>query len=180
MELEIEQICEPDDVFNYQCNLLDNGLLYMNFVDALSEGDGNRIVRSWKFMLLHFYAAKKTKYYIEALYLLQQYCLLSPRDAYIQQWNRSTNNKGGPGNNVPLDLDLEHDNHYLKESIRKLGPNLTEAAVSRCGQLLKFAREKVELITRECKVMKRSGKHFEQNTKKGMAKIVKNLLEKKF
>ena len=59
MELEIEQICEPDDVFNYQCNLLDNGLLYINFVDALSEGDGNRIVRSWKSMLLHFYAAKK-------------------------------------------------------------------------------------------------------------------------
>ena len=127
-----------------------------------------------------FLCSEKTKYSIEALYLLlQQYCLLSPRDAYIQRWNRSTNKKGGPGNNVPLDLDLEHDNHYLKESIRKLGPNLTEAAVSRCGQLLKFAREKVELITRECKVMKRSGKHFEQNTKKDMAKIVKNLLEKK-
>ena len=80
---------------------------------------------------------------------------------------------------MPLDLDLQHDNHYLKESIRKLGPNLTEAAVSRCGQLLKFSREKVELITRECKVMKRSGKHFEQNRKKDMAKILKNLLEKK-
>ena len=96
--------------------MLDNGLLYMNFVDALSEGDGNRIIRSWKFMLLHFYAAKKkTKYSIEALYLLlQQYCLLSPRDAYIQRWNRSTNNKGGAANNVPLDLDLKHNNHYLK------------------------------------------------------------------
>lgn len=178
--VEPEQSCLPDDMFNYQCNLLDNGLLYINFVDALAEGDGDRIVRSWKFMLLQFYAQKKMKYAVEAQYLLlQQYCLLSQRDAYIKRWNRSTNNKGGAGKNVPLDLDLEHDNNYLKESIRKLGPNLSEASVQRCAKILKFAREKVEVVTRECQVMKKSGKHFIQSSKKDLAKIVNNSVEKK-
>lgn len=35
---------ESDDMFNYQCNLMDHGLLYMNFTDAIAEGDGGRIM----------------------------------------------------------------------------------------------------------------------------------------
>ena len=53
--------------------------------------------------------------------------------AYRQRWNRSTNNKRGAGNNVPLDLDLEHDNNYLTEGLKKLGPNLTQSSVLRCA-----------------------------------------------
>ena len=170
---------ERDDMYNYQCNLLDQGLFYMNLIDAIAEGDGDRIIRSWKFLMLHFFAEKRYKYAIEAQYLLlQQLCILSQKQAYRQKWNRSTNNKGGAGNNVPLDLDLEHDNNYLKASLKKLGPNLTQSAVSRCGKMLKFARNKIEDISRECGVMKRSGKHFIQSTKKDMAKLVHHLIEK--
>ena len=173
------EVSERDDMFNYQCNLLDQGLFYTNFIDAIAEGDGNRIVRCCKFLMLHFFSEKKHKYAVEALYLLlQQLCLLSQRQAYRQKWNRSTNNKGGAGNNVSLDLDLEHDNNYLKTAVKKLGPNLTQQTVSRCGKILKFARNKVEGISRECDVMKRSGKHFIKSTKQDMAKLVHNLIEK--
>lgn len=173
------KVPEKDDMYNYQCNLLDQGLFYMNFIDAIAEGDGNRIVRCWKFLMLHFFAEKKHKYAIEAQYLLlQQFCLLSQRQSYRQKWNRSTNNKGGAGNNVSLDLDLEHDNNYLKTAVRKLGPNLTQSAVSRCGKILKFARNIVEDITRECSVMKQSGKHFIKTTKQDMAKLVHHLIDK--
>ena len=166
-----------DDMYNYQCSLLDQGLFYMSFIDATAEGDGNRIVRCWKFLLLHFLASKKTKYAIQAQYfLMQQFCLLSQRQAYHERWNRSTNNKGGSGNNVPL--DLEHDNNYLKQALRKLGPNLTQSGVSGCGKILKLARNKVEDISRECAMMKRSGKHFIKNPRRDMAKLVNNLIEK--
>ena len=62
---------ESDDIFNYQCNLLNHGLLYANFRDAISEGDGERIIRCWKFLLLHFYAdgSSSSKYALEALFL---------------------------------------------------------------------------------------------------------------
>ena len=46
---------QSDDVYNYQkTSLLQYGLLYLNFRDAVSEGDGSRIVRSWKFFLTYF------------------------------------------------------------------------------------------------------------------------------
>lgn len=103
-------------MFNYQCNLLDHGLLYLNFNDAVAEGDGDRIIRCWKFLLLHFYHdSGSTKYALEALYLqLQQQALLSQRQAYRQRWNRSVNNRGGSGKNVPIDLEIEHDNNNIQ------------------------------------------------------------------
>ena len=172
---------ERDDMYNYQCSLLDQGLLYMDFIECIAEGDGNRIIRCWKFLMLHFFAENKSKYAIEVLYLLiQQNCLLSQREAYRQRWNRSTNKNGGAGNNVSLDLDLdlEHDNNYLKEALKKLGPNVAQSAVSRCGKILKFARKKVEDINRECAVMKRTVKHFIKSARKDLEKLVHHLIEK--
>ena len=60
-----------DDMYNYQRNLMDHGMLYLNFTDAIREGDGERIIRCWKYLLLHFFADgdKNTKYAIEALFL---------------------------------------------------------------------------------------------------------------
>ena len=170
---------ESDDMLNYQCNLMDHGLLYMNFTDAIAEGDGDRIMRCWKFLLLQFYADRgSTKYAVEALYLqLQQQALLSPRQAYRQRWNRGVNNNGGNGKNVPLDLDVEHDNNSIKEGIRKLGPNLTCAAVTRCARMLPVARGTVQSVARECSLMKRSGKHFVKTTHNDPVKLVNQLMQ---
>ena len=173
---------ESHDVFNYQCNLLNHGLLYANFRDAISEGDGERTIRCWKFLLLHFYAdgSSSTKYGLEALFLqFQQQALLSPRQAYLQKCNRSVNRHSSPGKNVPYDLDLQHDNNHLKEAMRKLGPNISESSVSRICGSLKIARETIENISRECHVMKRSGKHFVASAKKDYGKLVENLIYNK-
>ena len=119
---------EESDVFNYQCNLLNHGLLFANFRDAISEGDGERIIRCWKFLLLHFDADgnSSTKYTLEALFLqFQQQTLLSPRQAYLQKCNRSANRHSSLRKNVPFDLDLEQDNNHLKEAMLKLGPNVS-------------------------------------------------------
>ena len=67
-----------DDVFNYNCSLLTQGLLFMNFLDATSEGDGEKSIRCSKLFLLHFKEEKSTtKYALEALYLLVQSTLSS-------------------------------------------------------------------------------------------------------
>ena len=41
-----------DDVFNYNCALMADGLFFLNFLDAVSEGDGLRLMRQYKYMLL--------------------------------------------------------------------------------------------------------------------------------
>ena len=102
----------------YACNLVSSGLLYMEFVDAIREGDGHRIIRCWRYFLLHFKIERRINYSIEAFTLLSQYqFLLSPRMAMQLTWNRTINIHGHPGKNVSCDLHLEHLNKEAKKSI---------------------------------------------------------------
>lgn len=160
---------------------MDHALLFMNFNDAISEGDGNRLMRCWKFFLLHFYAdSGSSKYSLEALYLqFQQQALLTPREAYRQRWNRSCNNHGHNGKNVPLDIELEHNNNLLKEAVRKMGPNLTTTTVKRAGKMVNMAKGMINQTSRECCMMRRSGEHFAKKTKKDLATLVESLFEEK-
>ena len=51
-----------------------------NFSDASKEGDGDGLVRCWKFLMLHFKANGHTKYAVEAFNLQAQiYATLSPQ-----------------------------------------------------------------------------------------------------
>ena len=153
---------DDDDVFNYNCSLLAQGLLFLNFLDSTSEGDGDRSIRCWKFFLLHFKEDKSTtKYALEALYLLLQvYSLLPPAEAHSLVWNRTVNNEGGPGKNVAIDLDLEHDNNDLKQLIKNLGPNITEDAVRRISNGQPKSKQMLSCMDREILVKQRSGKHI--------------------
>ena len=40
------------------------------------------------------------------------------------------NNYCKPGTNIPLDLDVEHSNNFVKQAIKNLGPNISEKAVA--------------------------------------------------
>ena len=48
-----------DGVMLYACDLLTTGLFWLIFVDAIREGDGERVMLCWKFMLLIFSQAKE-------------------------------------------------------------------------------------------------------------------------
>jgi len=48
-----------DKISLYAMQLLTLSLLWSNFHDAIKEGDGDRIIRSWKFNLLAFKAANR-------------------------------------------------------------------------------------------------------------------------
>ena len=66
----------------------------------IAEGDGDRNLRCWKMLLLHFKNdTGSTKYALEALYYsLQLHSLFTPRLAYRLMWNCSVK---GKGSNVP-------------------------------------------------------------------------------
>lgn len=46
-------------------------------------------------------------------------------------WNRIVNNKGGLGNNVFMDFDLEYDNYGFKDIKGVFGVNIFEVSVMR-------------------------------------------------
>ena len=113
---------EADDMYSYKCSFLEYSMIIENFFDAIREGDGERILRCWKFQLLYL---KHDADCFDLTLLFQINLLLSPRDAHRLVWNRTTSSKSGNGNNIPLDLALEFMNRILKKVVLKLGPNAT-------------------------------------------------------
>ena len=93
----------PDGVLNYACAVLNDGLFnvfMLEFRDGIREGDGERILRCWKFMLLYFRHFNHYKYALEAFHTLALVNLVAP--PHVQQqivWSRVVNSRGGAGNN---------------------------------------------------------------------------------
>ena len=174
---------ERDDMFNYQTSFLEASLLLCNFYDAISEGDGQRVIRCWKFMLAYLIkdGAGSRKYALETFYLLCQVnSLLSPQASHRLIWNRFYKGKSGPGGNIPLDLALEHFNRLIKILIRNLGPNgLNKEAIDRYCKALAINKHIIDNFDRMCVIPKRSGAHTSRSTDGDLRKIVKELVEYK-
>eukprot|EP00794_Sanderia_malayensis_P002297 gene2297-2644_t len=177
----IEETPKRDDMFSYQVAFVEYGLLLYNFFDAVAEADGDRLLRCWKFFLLHMRSdgARSRKYALEALYLICQVeAILSPRDAHRLLWNRSHKSKCKLGGNVALDLTMEHYNNLLKSILRHLGPNSTnKSAIDRYCKALTCNKKILDNFDQSANILKRSGKHVEKMTDVDFNTIVKNLLE---
>ena len=135
-----------DDMYNYQRALLEYGMVIINFLDAISEGDGARLLRNWKFLLLYFqHDTDSQKYSLEALYLMfQVYALLSPKAAHNLIWNRFSKWKHSRGGNIPLDLALEFLNRIFKGAVKKLGPNANPKSIRRICNAMNVTKKLTE------------------------------------
>ena len=79
-------------------------------------GDGYRLLRCFKTCILLFeYKHRHTKYaYLLLHFFIKFYAVLSEDEALRLLNNRFFNYVGGVGNNIPLDLHMEHLNLMLK------------------------------------------------------------------
>lgn len=126
-----------DHIFQYAQQILSLGLFYFEFSDAIREGDGERVLRCWKYLLPIFLGTNRTNYSTEAFNLLFQHkYALSPRLARELLYTRFINTHGRPGKNIPADLHMEHLNKIAKDAIRGLGSNKSEKAIVRVGRAL--------------------------------------------
>lgn len=77
-----------DAHYNYTSEFLTLALLWHAFHDALKEGDGNRILRYWKFFIPLFQHEKHFNYAKEALTITIQSQIFSPRRVAELKWSR--------------------------------------------------------------------------------------------
>lgn len=113
------------------------GCFYLEFCDAIREGDGHRVLRCWRYILPIFLGSHRTNHSCEVLNMLFQHIYeLSPRLSSQLLWSRFINVHGYPGKNIPADLHMEHLNRLLKDAVRGLGSNKTESAISRVGRAI--------------------------------------------
>jgi hypothetical protein len=168
-----------DDIFNYNTALLAEGLFFLNFLDSVSEGDGDRILRQYKYLMLLCRAdgSHSSKYALESLYQLLLVNGLSESEAGVFTWNRSVNNRGGAGKNIAFDLEVEHSNNYIKQGINHLGVNVTERAVTRIARAEKSVREIIFKVDSSIQYASPSGKHVEHFPQSDFEAIVKRLVD---
>lgn len=170
------QDISEDGICNYACRILGMSLMARNFHDASREGDGERLIRCWKFLLLHFKADGRVKYSVEAFHLLAQVNALLPLHmAHQLTWNRTCNVSGGEGKNIPLDLMVEHFNRVFKADLNTFRSNIGEKSISRSSRAIGTMKEMLDKFDTQMKVKKPSGRHVGPSHQKDfdvMLKIV--------
>lgn len=158
--VEKTTVSEGDHKHEHTVARLSFSFLLLDMLDAVKEGDGERLMRIYKVALL-FYKKYGHSHYAYSTFLLtvQLNATLSPRMAHSVTWNRFWNTRGGKGRNIPLDLHLEHLNGFLKSFLKGLGPNLNESSVARISQSIGVLKEIMEHTDEELGVGKRTGAH---------------------
>lgn len=117
--------------------MLSLGPFYLNFRDAIKEGDGERVLISWKYVLPIFICTNRKNYAKEALLLIFRYAFSLPsRMAQQLLYSRFVNTRGVPGCNIPADLHNEHLNRLCKDTVKALGSNKTVEGITRAGKAL--------------------------------------------
>lgn len=128
---------QSDMVHLYAKHILTFGSFYLEFRDAIKEGDGTRVLRCYRYLLPIFVSSGRKNYAIETLNMLLQHdYILSKRQAEELIWSRFINVHGYPGKNIPNDLHCEHLNRLCKTAIKSLGVNKTETCITRIGRAL--------------------------------------------
>ena len=167
-----------DGVSSYAIQLLRIGALYMEFADGIREGDGERVLRCWRYFLPIFRASHSTNYSCEAVRLLYgQAYALSPRLSNQVKWGRFVNVHGLPGRNIPLDLHMEHLNRLAKGAMKNLGPNKTrQKSITRVGRCLGILHPIVEEFDAENCVQSGSSKPKKPSAVPDVSMVVQDLM----
>lgn len=167
---------ETDKILTYAREVLSLGLLYMEYCDAIREGDGLRILRCWRYMLLIFKATDKRKYAIQASTLLfQHHYIFTERMRSQLLWSRTVNVHGKPGRNIPMDLHMEHLNRQLKESMHHLSSNVNEASVIRIGKCLRKLIDFKDRYDEDTEIPSLTGYHTSRSKSKDLKLLVNEL-----
>ena len=165
-----------DTINEYAMEVISLGLLLLEFNDSVREGDGDRILRCWRYFLLLFKASNKTNYAIEAFTLLaQEKYLLSPRMAMQLKWSRTVNVHGRSSKNVSCDLHMEHLNRLCKNLISGLGANITEQSIERVGKCIGSVQTILLQFDAVNKIKEESGRHTSHSTDIDMKNLLKQL-----
>ena len=167
---------DQDGIFKYASQVLTYSLLHAEFSDAVREGDGNRIITCWKYFLLIFRAANRTKYALESATLLVSLQILPERITKQMIWSRVVNPSGRVAGNVSCDLHMEHLNRIAKEALGQHS-NLNPKSVSRVGKCIGLFRNAQRQFDSVTHLKQSSGKHARASIATDLEKIVNQLLK---
>lgn len=167
-----------DNVYAYAKQVLSLGCIYLEYSDAIREGDGDRVLRCLRYLLPMFISAGRKNYAIEFFHTIAYHTfVLSPRQSEELIWTRFINVHGIPGHNIPKDLHMEHLNRLVKDSVTHLRANKTKKSIDRVGKALGSLAHVIDNFDEECGVSHRSGMHKEASIKKDRDVLLNQLMK---
>ncbi len=167
---------DGDEVHSYASEVLSLALIWHSYHDAVKEGDGERVMMIWKYLLIIFSRTGRTNYTKEVLIqLLQNNYLFSERKL---KWDRFVNTQGKAGCNVPGDLHMEHLNKRFKGVLRNLGSNIQPHSIVRASKAIGVVHSVSSALESELMPSKReSSKHATPSMVKDIETVVTVLKE---
>ena len=167
-----------DKVKDYGRVLLQVDCFYLEYCDAIREGDGEHALRCWRYLLPIFLGSHCVNYSCEVLNMLFQHLYaLPPRLSAQLLWSRFINVHGLPGKNIPGNLHMEHLNRLAKEAIKGLGANKTKRGIARVGRALGTIGPALHQFDYDNNISTESGLHNATNSEKDTKIIVEELLQ---
>ncbi len=152
------------------------GFLWMGFHDVIREGDGDRVMTYWKFLLIIFRTLGRRNYSIEAvnIQLLHQY-RLSKRQSAQLVWSRFINTHGRQGKNIPCDLHLEHLSRRLKGILRNLGSNIKESTITNATKSIGIVHNISQLFEEDTSNRRQAKKYGVPSSSQDLQKLTTEL-----
>ena len=148
----------------------------MELADGIKEGDGDRVIRCWKLLMIVFHNSNRKNYAKEAALLLDQYhYLLTSQQAEQVIYSRFVNTAGLPGRNISADLHMEHLNRTLKSGIGALGSNKTEGAIVRLSKAIGTISPVLENFDDNNGIHHHHTRHKQASMKKDIHKVVADI-----
>lgn len=169
---------QEDGILSYTKLTLTLSLLRLNHNDAISYGDGKRIMLVNNFLLLLYKINNCPKY---AFGILETVCqtkiLLSERMAHRLIWNRTVNHRGLIDSNHPNDLDIEHCNKVFKDEAHSFRGIFTENTLNRVSRGSLRTQCIIQNFDNQTTTKKASGKHVSADTSQDVQLIVDQLIQ---
>ena len=164
-EDEKEEKETEDYVYNYGCLHLSLGLILRNADDSVKEGDGERLMRVWKFLTMLYRLKGNNKYAFTGLRLCaSRASLLSPKQAHRLTWNRFAATKPGRRQRISRDLRLEHVNKTSKMVIRGLGfPNINNEKIQEATRATGAIQKLQQQSNTDLYIVMADGHHSNKN-----------------
>lgn len=170
-----------DGILTYASQLMSLGIFYLNYKDAIREGDGERVLLSWKYLLPLFRVTNRRNYTVEVFNTLYSYYFtLSPRQAHQLIWSRFVNVHGLKGRNVACDIHMEHLNRVCKEAIKGVGANKTLQAIQRVSKVVGILIDLTKKFDEDLKSYTSSGYHKVASVAKDQQIILSELLHRAY
>ena len=163
-------------MLNYASAVLNDGLLLLEFKDAIREGDSSRILRCWKVLLLYYRSAQHTNYASEAFHFIAQVTAMeSQRTATQLLESRVVNITGKEGHNVPVDMHMEHLNRTLKGYAAGVGANISSDSIIQLGKSLNGMMAVTESFDMANNIHRSSTKHTRKSAQRDEDQIIEEL-----